>query len=239
MFFTEKVALVLGGAGRIGFCVVKELLKHGVQVRFYLKILYFELIYVLQGVAIVDKRSSAGYAVLKDISKSFGNERAIFLHTDITSKSQLTEAFRKTVDTFTHLDIVINCAGFVDEVNWERSFEVLLVATIRSTVLAMREFLPKYKQGSEGIIVNTSTVLGLEASSLVPIYSVCERGIVTLGETYGTEDYYKKYKTRILTICPGYTKTPMADPSRTLKVLLIPELQRDKVQTLYSKVPQE
>lgn len=78
---------------------------------------------------------------------------------------------------------------------------------IRGTILAAEKYLDSYKSGTEGIVVNTASVCGLQPTALLPVYSGTKAGIVQFSRSYGTPEHYKKYPVRVLTICPSMTST--------------------------------
>ncbi|EFA12383.1 15-hydroxyprostaglandin dehydrogenase [NAD(+)]-like [Tribolium castaneum] len=184
----DKVALVTGGSNGIGLAIVKELLKNGIK-----------------GVSIVD------------ISEApIADKRVTFIKTDVTCKKQLQAAFDKTVETYNQLDIVVNNAGIVDEFDWKRTIDINLVAVIEGTYLALQTYLPKYKSGAEGVVVNTASVLGLSPAQSTPIYCTAKHGLVGLGQSLGGEKMYEKYKVRVLTICPGLVDTALTSGNKTV-----------------------
>ncbi|XP_044262127.1 15-hydroxyprostaglandin dehydrogenase [NAD(+)]-like [Tribolium madens] len=195
----DKVALVTGGASGIGFAMVCELLKNGTK-----------------GVSIVDISEESAQTALSEL----GDERVTFIKTDVSCKEQLQAAFDKTVERYHQLDIVVNNAGIVDEIDWKRTIDINLIAVIEGTYLAIQEYLPKYKSGVEGVIVNTASVLGLCPLQSTPIYSTSKNGVIGLGRSLGGEKFYDEYQVRVLTICPGFVDTPMtrvkSNPSKAL-----------------------
>jgi short-subunit dehydrogenase involved in D-alanine esterification of teichoic acids len=57
----------------------------------------------------------------------------ISCHPSITENSVfLSDAFQRTIDTFGTLDIVVNNAGIIDEIDWEKEVDINLVGHIRS-----------------------------------------------------------------------------------------------------------
>lgn len=78
---------------------------------------------------------------------------------------------------------------------------------IRGTILAAEKYFNLYKNGSEGIVVNTSSIAGLLPVALVPVYSCAKAAVIQFSRSYGTAEHYKKYPVRVLTICPGMTNT--------------------------------
>ncbi|XP_063906748.1 15-hydroxyprostaglandin dehydrogenase [NAD(+)]-like isoform X2 [Zophobas morio] len=172
-----KVALVTGGAGGIGLAMVKNLVQHGAK-----------------GVAIVDISEEAGFRAINEIVKIFGENKATFIKADVTKKTELEAVFETTIKTYNQLDIVINNAGKVDEFDWKSTVELNLVAVIEGTYLAMKKYLPKYKSGDEGLIVNTASTCGFHTFQVAPIYCTTKHGLVGLGKALGGEEFYKKYQ---------------------------------------------
>ncbi|RZC41642.1 15-hydroxyprostaglandin dehydrogenase [NAD(+)], partial [Asbolus verrucosus] len=149
-------------------------------------------------------------------------------------------AFEKAVTNYKQLDIVVNNAGIVEEVQWEKTIAVNLVkilttAVIQGSYLAQQKFLPKYKSGEEGVIVNTASILGLNTIDSLPIYCAAKHGVVALGEALGGDVYYKQYKVRVLTICPGVVRTPMVTNPDSKKIVLADKAKED-IRTLNSVI---
>lgn len=69
--------------------------------------------------------------------------------------------------------------------------------------------MPKHKSGDEGIVVNVASIFGIQPGYSTPAYSASKHGLVSFGRSFGTNYYYNRYKVKILTICPGYTPTPL------------------------------
>ncbi|XP_063906759.1 15-hydroxyprostaglandin dehydrogenase [NAD(+)]-like [Zophobas morio] len=192
-FIAGKVVLITGGAGSIGLAIVKNLLNHGAK-----------------GVAIVDISEEAGRKAVTEVVNIFDQKRITFIKTDITNKTELEGAFETTIKKYKHLDIVINNAGILDEIEWKNTIAVNLVAVIEGTYLAMQKYLPKYKSGEEGLIINTASICGLHSFQINPVYCATKHGLIGLGKALGGDEFYKKYKVRVLTICPGLMNTPIS-----------------------------
>ncbi|KAF5288181.1 hypothetical protein FQA39_LY03949 [Lamprigera yunnana] len=187
-----KVALITGGGGGIGLQYAKELLRNG-----------------LRGVTLADISRTNGENAVKEIKNEFGNEKVIFVKTDVADKSQYEEAFKATVEEFKNIDIVVNNAGVMNDAIWERQISTNLVGTIYGCILAIENYLPKYKSGSEGIVVNVSSTSGLEKFQAFPIYSATKRAVIGLTRAWGKDVHYDRTKVRFLALCPGVTDTPL------------------------------
>ncbi|KAK5642198.1 hypothetical protein RI129_008365 [Pyrocoelia pectoralis] len=185
-----KVALVTGGARGIGLAIVKELLQKGIK-----------------GVAILDLNETLGQEVLQEIFKEFGDGKAIFLKVDVSSRKQFEDAFKKTVEVFKNLDIVVNNAGILNDLDWEREIEVNLGGTTNGTILAFEDYLPLYKSGEEAVILNISSISALHCHASIPIYSATKGGIVTLTRSLGQSLHYEHKNIRVMVLCPGFVDT--------------------------------
>ncbi|KAF2901004.1 hypothetical protein ILUMI_05182, partial [Ignelater luminosus] len=97
-----KIILVTGGATGIGFSCIKEILRAGAQ-----------------AVTIADINELKGEVAVKDITKEFGPNRAVFVKTDVTNAEQFENAFKKTIQIWKGIDVLINNAGVLNDADWE------------------------------------------------------------------------------------------------------------------------
>ncbi|XP_076632424.1 uncharacterized protein LOC143347260 [Colletes latitarsis] len=185
-----KVALVTGGANGIGFCTARKLLRNGAK-----------------AVALLDLTDSGGGSAAADLNDEFGKDRATFIACDVSKNEQLKESFKKVIDAYKTLDIVLNIAGIMDDADWEIMVDVNYKGIVYGTILGLHS-MGKYKGGNGGTIVNMSSVAGLEGIPIAPIYGGTQYAIV--GFTQSLKHYYEKTGVRMLTICPGLTTTAMA-----------------------------
>ncbi|KAK5649685.1 hypothetical protein RI129_000714 [Pyrocoelia pectoralis] len=187
-----KVAVVTGAASGIGFNTAKELLKNGVK-----------------GLTLIDVNAEAGEEALKSLSE-FGS-KVIFCKADTTQKAQFEEAFKRTVDAFGNVDILINNASILNDVQWEKQVDVNIKGTINGTVLAMEHYIKDHKSGSEGLIINVASICIFELEVLVPFYAATKYAILGLTRALGTQAHYERTNVKMVTLCPGATSTPLKD----------------------------
>ncbi|KAB0796765.1 hypothetical protein PPYR_10826 [Photinus pyralis] len=188
---TGKIALVTGGVSGIGLAISQELLRNG-----------------LKAIVLVDVNEVLGQKVLGEMKEEFGSDKVLFLKADVREKESLEEAFNFAVQSFQHLDIVINAAGILTERKIENTIATNLNGTIYGTLLAFEGYLPKYKKGTEGVILNIASTTGLEPFDCAPIYSCTKWGVVGFTRCLGTERQYKRNNIKVLALCPGFTNTP-------------------------------
>ncbi|KAF5288172.1 hypothetical protein FQA39_LY03940 [Lamprigera yunnana] len=189
-----KVALVTGGASGLGLLYVKELLRHGIK-----------------GLCIADINNAYGERAIEDIKNEYGSEKAIFVTIDVADKYQLEEAFKSTVQAFETLDIVINAADIFNDAIWEREVQTNINGTINGTLLGFDYYLPTYKSGDEGIIVNFSSVTGLDPVANSPVNVATKFAVLGLSRSFGLKLQYERHNVKVITICLGFTDPALAD----------------------------
>ncbi|KYQ48858.1 15-hydroxyprostaglandin dehydrogenase [NAD+] [Trachymyrmex zeteki] len=79
---------------------------------------------------------SNGQNAVATLENEFGKGRAIFVACDVTKADDFKKIFKKIVDTFKGLDIVINNAGIFDDNYWEKTVDLNVKAVIRGSMLA-------------------------------------------------------------------------------------------------------
>lgn len=82
---------------------------------------------------------------------------------------------------------------------------------MEGTYLGLKTYLPKYKSAEEGVIINISSMICFNITGTVSAYTSTKYGIIGLGRTLGVSKYNQKYKTKVLTLCPGNTITNIFD----------------------------
>lgn len=65
--------------------------------------------------------------VTESLGESFKTKRILFEKTDVRSKTNVKNAFKKILEKFNKIDIVINSAGIINEQNVEDTIAINLV----------------------------------------------------------------------------------------------------------------
>ncbi|XP_070164237.1 15-hydroxyprostaglandin dehydrogenase [NAD(+)]-like [Polyergus mexicanus] len=186
----NKTVMITGGAAGLGYKYAEILLRNGAK-----------------SVAIIDLPTSNGENAAITLENEFGKDRAIFVACDVTKTEDLKEAFKKVIDAFETLDILINNAGILnDKDKWELMININVTALIRSSYLAL-DHMGKYKGGRGGLIVNISSILGLTVHPPAPVYTATKHAV--LGFSQSLAGLYEKTGVRVLVMCPGVTKTAL------------------------------
>ncbi|XP_069687827.1 15-hydroxyprostaglandin dehydrogenase [NAD(+)]-like [Periplaneta americana] len=182
-----KVILVTGGASGIGLAICEALLAEKVK-----------------AVVMCDINEELGQQKISELKEKYGQERAMFKKVDVRVNEQIEDAIKQTIAKFGTLDILINNAGIFDDQRWEREVDVNLNGVIRGMMLAFK-YMGKNSGKTEGLVINTASITGLEPIETIPIYSAIKHGVIGLTRGFGTPLHLQRTGVRVVAICPGYT----------------------------------
>jgi short-subunit dehydrogenase len=151
--------------------------------------------------------------IAKQIHQQFGDRKVVIVDGDITDAEVRRRAVQTAVEQLGGLDILINNAGMgatalVENTTQEtlrRIFEVNFFALIELTQLA----LPHLKQGTEPMVVNLSSIVGLRGLPHYGVYGAAKFAVAGLSESMRAE--VSKYGIDVLVVCPGTTQTEFFD----------------------------
>ncbi|XP_011874822.1 PREDICTED: 15-hydroxyprostaglandin dehydrogenase [NAD(+)]-like [Vollenhovia emeryi] len=185
----NKTVMITGAAVGLGYKYAEILLRNGAK-----------------SIAVVDLPTSSGRTAADTLEKEFGKGRAVFFACDVTKADELKKTFEKIVDAFHGLDILINNAGMLNDKYWEQTLELNVKALISGSMLAL-DYMGEHKDGKGGVIVNISSILGLEADSILPMYSASKYAV--LGFSQALACMHDKTGVRVVIMCPGVTRTAL------------------------------
>ncbi|KAI8491041.1 hypothetical protein Bbelb_310820 [Branchiostoma belcheri] len=189
MALMGKVALITGAAQGLGKAFSEALLKRGARV------------------AMLDMKPEEGERTGQEMAEKFGLENSRFIQCDVTAGEQLDGAFDKASSHFGGLDLVVNNAGILNEVQWERCLAVNLEAVIRGTFTGLNHMSTR-NGGRGGHIINVASIAGLLSSiPAAPVYTASKHGVVAASRCMGHAMHYKRHGVRVNVICPSFTDT--------------------------------
>jgi NAD(P)-dependent dehydrogenase (short-subunit alcohol dehydrogenase family) len=194
---TDKVALGTGGGSGIGFACAEALIRHGAR--------------VMIGGRDQDKLKAAKDK-LNSVSHNTGpNPACAVTGLDVGSTVSVEEAVRKSLSTFSRLDIVINSAGIMckkptfdltpEEVN--RVFDINYTGSLRVAQYAGIVFR---EQGS-GCIINIASISSFVDLTQVAAYAASKNAV--LGLTRSLANEWAVYGIRTNAIAPGFIPTEL------------------------------
>lgn len=186
--FSDRVAIVTGGASGIGEAAAARLRASGARV------------------AILDLSGDELAAAAERIGD------AIPIVADVTRSADLNAAVAHVVAKAGRVDVLVNCAGIsgrslatvdVDDAEWGR----VLAINCSGTFYSCRAVLPAMVTAGYGRIVNVSSMAGKEGNPMAAAYSASKAGVIALTKSIGKD----VAKTGVLVNCiaPAPVDTPM------------------------------
>jgi NAD(P)-dependent dehydrogenase (short-subunit alcohol dehydrogenase family) len=198
MNLNGTAAIVSGGASGLGEATARVLAAAGVTV------------------IIADLNSEAGLRVADGIG-------GLFMRTDVSDEADVQAAVDAAAAAGPPLRTAVSCAGIGwaartvgrdgtphDLASYEKVISINLVGTfnvMRIAATAMAKTEPADADGQHGVIINTSSVAGLEGQIGQVAYAASKGGII--GMTLPAARDLSAIGVRVNTICPGIIDTPI------------------------------
>ncbi|KAH8302697.1 hypothetical protein KR044_009668, partial [Drosophila immigrans] len=212
MDLAGKNVVYLGGFGGIGQKTCNELLERQ-----------------LKTLAVFDL--TLNEQILNYWQSKYPNTKIFYQKVDITEQCEIEDAYKVASQLMGHFDLVVNGMGFLDDRRIELTIQINLIGVINSCMTALR-YMDKSKSGQGGMVVNISSVAGIEPTSLMSVYSASKHGVTAFTRCLAGP-FFESTGVSFVTVCPGMTETSMIDDmqNRTIYKFDIPaELDASKMQ---------
>ncbi|MDE2302972.1 MAG: SDR family oxidoreductase [Sphingomonadales bacterium] len=199
--FSDKAALIYGGAKGIGRAVACEFSARGASV----------------AVADLDLDGARKTAALIEAAGG----RSCAIRCDVTSEASVREAAVRAEAALGPTDIVMNNVGGILHGNvediplseWQRIWDLNLMPVVRSNAV----FLPKMLARGSGFIVNTASFAGLYPFAMTRMpYVAAKAAVVALSESMALR--FEPLGIRIACLCPGPVMTGVMETMKTWSV---------------------
>ncbi len=184
-----KVAIVTGGATKIGAAVARAFQREGSKV------------------VIADVNATDGQAVANEIGKD-----ALFVSTDLADDAQIANCVERTVAAFGGIDFLVNlaCVYIDDALNasrkdWLDSYNVNVVGG----VMLLKAARPHMVKRGGGVVVNFGSISAKVAQTGRWLYPVTKAAIVQLTRNEAMD--LAPDKIRVNSISPGWTWSRVMD----------------------------
>ena len=198
MQIKDKVFVVTGGGSGLGAAVARLLVAEGGKL------------------VIADVNVAAGEAVAAELGAW-----ARFIATDVTDDEQGQAAVACALETFGHLNGLVNCAGVAPGekilgregphhlASFAKAININLVGSFNMLRLAAAAIAREEPglDGERGVIINTASVAAYDGQIGQAAYAASKAGIV--GLTLPAARELARYGIRVVTIAPGIFETPM------------------------------
>ena len=184
-----KVTVITGGASGIGAATTRLFVREGSRV------------------VIADILDTNGEKMAAELG-----EAVSYVHTDVTSESDIQTAIAAAVEGFGRLDCLFNNAGVggVDSPIGETDtaqLDATIALLFRAVVLGIKHAAPIMKQQGSGTIINTASVAGLRTGFGPHVYSALKAAVIHLTHSVAME--LGESGVRVNAICPGGIVTPI------------------------------
>jgi meso-butanediol dehydrogenase / (S,S)-butanediol dehydrogenase / diacetyl reductase len=189
--FTNRTAIVTGGASGIGQAAARRLFAEGANV------------------VVVDVSDDGAHGVAESLGDA---ERAYAVALDITDRARVHQMMEQAAAQFGHLHALVNCAGIrgvtsvldAEHEQWARVHAV----NLEGTLILSQEFARlALKAGHPAAIVNLASLAGITAVPNRAPYVTSKHAVVGLTRAMAIE--LGTAGIRVNAITPGMIRTPM------------------------------
>ncbi len=194
-----KVALITGSGSGIGRATALLFAREGAKLM------------------VADYVPAGGQETVRMIKEAGGE--AAFIEVDVSKSADVQRMIKTTVDTYGRIDVLFNNAGIqgpllpLAEIT-EDDWNLVLSTNLSSVFLGSKHAIPVMLQQGGGVIISTSSTMGLGGKAGIAPYACTKAGIISLTKTMAAE--YGSAGIRVNCICPGVIYTPMGGPSADL-----------------------
>jgi len=184
-----KTALVTGGSKGIGKAIAKGFADAGANVM------------------ITSRKAEVCESAAEEIGGGCAWEAG-----NVGDPEHMERAIDRTIEVFGGVDILVNNAATnpyagpmidADLPRWKKTIDVNMTAPFLWTQMVWQ----KYQKENGGVILNISSVGGLETNPMLGVYDVTKAGLIHMTKQFAAE---LAPQVRVNAICPGLIKTDFA-----------------------------
>ena len=213
--FEGRTAAVTGGGSGIGRALGVAFARQGMRV------------------ALADVEAGALAGTAAAIEEAVPGAEVLTATCDVSREDEVDAWADATFDRWGQVHVLCNNAGvFVGGVIWERpaaDFEFVLGANLWGILHGIRAFVPRMiAQGTEGHVVNTSSVAGLFGAPFEAPYAVSKFAAFAATESLANDLAASGSLIKASVLCPGMITTNIVDSDRNRPDRLATEFTEDQ-----------
>ncbi|GAA2796251.1 SDR family NAD(P)-dependent oxidoreductase [Streptomyces showdoensis] len=148
------------------------------------------------------------------LAKELGEDRALYVHLDVTGEAEWAAAVDAAKDRFGRIDGLVNNAGilrFNELVSTPLDeFEAIVRVNQVGCFLGMKAVAPEIAAAGGGTIVNTASYTGVTGMAGVGAYAASKHAVLGLTRVAALELAARGI--RVNAVCPGAVDTAMSNP---------------------------
>ncbi|QJW46416.1 beta-ketoacyl-ACP reductase [bacterium BFN5] len=185
----DKVVIVTGGAGGIGKATALRFAEEGS------KIVVADF---ADGTALVEELHSKG-------------AEAIYVRLDVTNLENAKEMANQVASLFGRIDILINNAGITSDAMMKKmtkeAWDAVISVNLTGVFNCTSAILPRMLEQKSGIVLTTSSVVGLYGNLGQTNYAASKWGVIGMTKSLAKE--MAKHGLRFNCVAPGFIGTDM------------------------------
>ena len=187
----DKVAVITGGASGIGEATVRKFVAEGAAV------------------SVWDLNQQRGHRLANELSGQGAG--CDFRKVDVVSLKDVTEQTAAVRETFGRIDVLINNAGITRDATLlkmsEEQWDQVIDINLKGVFNCARAIAPVMAEQSSGVIINTSSVVGIYGNFGQTNYVASKSGVIGMTRVWARELGRKGI--RVNAVAPGFIATEM------------------------------
>jgi 3-oxoacyl-[acyl-carrier protein] reductase len=205
--YSDKVAVITGGANGIGAAVAERMAGSGAKV------------------AIWDMDISAPESKVANLPEA----SRLFVKVDVSDEASVAAALAQTEAAFGRVDVLVNSAGIAgptgplakyDTATWKK----ILAINLDGTFLTCKAVTPGMMARNYGRIVNIASIAGKEGNPNASAYSASKAGVIALTKSLGKE-------------LAGHDIAVNCVTPATAKTRILEQVSQEFIDYMLSKIP--
>ena len=208
-----KVVVVTGGSAGIGRVTARHFASEGARV------------------AAWDVKDEVAEAVVAELKQAGGE--GTFQKVNVADAASVAAATAAVVERWGRVDVLVNNAGIVRDaqlVRWkdgalagtmtDEAFDAVMGVNLKGPFLCTRAVVPHMIAAGGGVVLSTSSVVGLYGNFGQTNYAATKAGLIAMTRTWARE--FGRFKIRVNAVAPGFIGTEMvaAMPPKVVETMV-------------------